>query len=157
MLSPPVAPCNTYRAVVLAVCNKKQKRFWSVGKFSSPHNPDAGGAQEFDYYFIGEECNEEDNPCLNGGRCATTNGLQTCSCPEGYTGDTCELELIPRGCYNDDADSPAMDKYSFTSDTMNVQVLRETDGARFIRCSVWAELVQIMGEPISSVRLKGYP
>lgn len=34
-----------------------------------------------------------DNPCLNGGMCMDLPGDFFCSCPFGFAGDVCEVEL----------------------------------------------------------------
>ena len=38
---------------------------------------------------------EPENPCQNGGVCHDNgNGGHTCDCPEGYTGDDCEIREL---------------------------------------------------------------
>ena len=38
---------------------------------------------------------EPENPCQNGGTChGNGNGGHTCDCPEGYTGDDCEIREL---------------------------------------------------------------
>lgn len=34
------------------------------------------------------------NVCLNGGVCRMNNGVESCTCPAGYTGEICDM-LIP--------------------------------------------------------------
>ena len=36
-----------------------------------------------------DEC--ESNPCKNGASCVDGIGSYTCNCPQGYTGDECEI------------------------------------------------------------------
>jgi hypothetical protein len=37
----------------------------------------------------------DSNPCLNGGTCSVSGNSYTCTCPPGYTGNTCESNIRP--------------------------------------------------------------
>lgn len=37
------------------------------------------------------------NPYLNQGRCLKADGHQLCSCPEGYTGQNCDVGELGQG------------------------------------------------------------
>lgn len=43
------------------------------------------------------ECTESDpcqpNPCVNGGACSNVGGMAVCSCPPGWTGEHCEIDI----------------------------------------------------------------
>lgn len=41
---------------------------------------------------IDDPCNP--NPCQNGGTCSNDDGNAKCQCPDGYTGDNCEIKPI---------------------------------------------------------------
>ena len=41
------------------------------------------------FYLDIDEC--ESNPCKNGASCIDGIGSHTCNCPQGYTGDECEI------------------------------------------------------------------
>ena len=36
----------------------------------------------------------DSDPCLNGASCNNEAGSFTCTCPDGFTGDTCETSKI---------------------------------------------------------------
>ncbi|XP_039736009.1 coagulation factor XII isoform X3 [Pteropus medius] len=65
------------------------------------------------------------NPCLNRGRCLEVDGHQLCSCPEGYAGRNCDVD-IKASCYHGRGLS-----YRGTADT-------SFSGAR---CQPWASEV----------------
>ncbi|KAM5301710.1 coagulation factor XII isoform 3-T3 [Glossophaga mutica] len=39
------------------------------------------------------------NPCLHGGRCLEAEGHHLCSCPKGYGGRICDVDLEAASCY----------------------------------------------------------
>ena len=52
-------------------------------------------------YTATDEC--DPNPCLNGGTCIDGVGSFTCDCEDGYSGDTCEINIDdcdPNPCQN---------------------------------------------------------
>ena len=39
-----------------------------------------------------DECSFS-NPCLNGGTCINNAGSYTCRCPQGWTGEKCQIDI----------------------------------------------------------------
>uniref|UniRef100_A0A670KF43 Neurocan core protein n=1 Tax=Podarcis muralis TaxID=64176 RepID=A0A670KF43_PODMU len=51
-------------------------------------------ASKFDAYCYKAETDPCDNdPCLHGGTCQSSGNLSTCSCPRGFTGENCEIDI----------------------------------------------------------------
>lgn len=44
-------------------------------------------------------CQDNDNPCMNGGSCSLINGSKTCVCPPDYTGIFCNQCELHRPCH----------------------------------------------------------
>lgn len=49
------------------------------------------------FFFLGQDCSLIDacatNPCENGARCTNWNGRYNCTCPPGYQGRSCRLDI----------------------------------------------------------------
>ncbi|XP_063150260.1 neurocan core protein [Candoia aspera] len=51
-------------------------------------------ASKFDAYCYKAETDPCDNdPCLHGGTCQSSGNLSSCSCPPGFTGENCEIDV----------------------------------------------------------------
>ncbi|HVV82388.1 MAG TPA: DNRLRE domain-containing protein [Kofleriaceae bacterium] len=55
----------------------------------------SGGAQPIVICTDVDECaaNDGAGPCQNGGQCANSDGSYTCTCPAGYTGANCDVDI----------------------------------------------------------------
>uniref|UniRef100_A0A673K3L5 Neurocan core protein n=1 Tax=Sinocyclocheilus rhinocerous TaxID=307959 RepID=A0A673K3L5_9TELE len=61
------------------------------------HNPNRTGFPDtsdlFDAYCYQEDDPCQTNPCLHGGSCLTEGEGYSCLCPQGYSGESCEIDI----------------------------------------------------------------
>uniref|UniRef100_A0A8C2E4Z6 Neurocan core protein n=1 Tax=Cyprinus carpio TaxID=7962 RepID=A0A8C2E4Z6_CYPCA len=61
------------------------------------HNPNRTGfpntSDLFDAYCYQEDDPCQTNPCLHGGSCLTEGEGYSCLCPQGYSGESCEIDI----------------------------------------------------------------
>lgn len=79
------------------------------------------------------ECTENPcapNPCVNGGECADVGGVAVCSCPPGWTGTYCEIDI------DECASNPCVN--GLCSDQINAYVCSCDPGWTGTNCDVEA-------------------